>query len=229
MKVGHALAPKTQMRPVVTVEQLAENMAYADIAAAVGAELGCGGARFTMEPDGHYMSPRVFLGTCNDIWINREEMFAPLTSVIKVDGYDEALATVYDATFGLTSGIVTKSLARAGIFYGFQNLSPIEYDVGSVETLYALGVRFMYLSYNNQSLLATGFYEAEDRGLTRMGRQVIKEMNRVGMVVDMSHSADRSTIEAGPRAKGFSSAEIDGLMGGNWYRFLQGNVTLQGV
>jgi len=54
----------------------------------------------------------------------------------------------------------------------------------------------MQLSYNNQSLLATGCYEAEDPGITRMGRQVIHEMNRVGMVVDMSHSADRSTIEA---------------------------------
>ena len=47
----------------------------------------------------------------------------------------------------------------------------------------------MQLTYNNQSLLATGCYEADDNGVTRMGRQVIKEMNRVGMVVDMSHSA----------------------------------------
>ena len=54
----------------------------------------------------------------------------------------------------------------------------------------------MQLSYNNQSLLATGCYEAEDPGITRMGREVIAEMNRVGMVVDMSHSADRSTVEA---------------------------------
>ena len=54
----------------------------------------------------------------------------------------------------------------------------------------------MQLSYNNQSLLAAGCYEAEDPGITRMGKQVIREMNRVGMVIDMSHSADRSTIEA---------------------------------
>jgi len=54
----------------------------------------------------------------------------------------------------------------------------------------------MQLSYNNQSLLATGCYENDDPGITRMGRQVIKEMNRLGMVVDMSHSAPRSTLEA---------------------------------
>jgi membrane dipeptidase len=59
-----------------------------------------------------------------------------------------------------------------------------------------LGARFMQLSYNNQSLLATGCYEAEDPGITRMGKQVIKEMNRVGLVIDMSHSAERSTLKA---------------------------------
>ena len=85
---------------------------------------------------------------------------------------------------------------RTAIIFGFQNPSPIEDDIGLVEICHTLGARFMQLSYNNQSLLATGCYEAEDPGLTRMGKQVIKEMNRVGLVVDMSHSADRSTLEA---------------------------------
>ncbi len=85
---------------------------------------------------------------------------------------------------------------RTAIFYGFQNPSPIEDDIRLVEILHSLGVRFMQLSYNNQSMLATGCYEAEDPGITRMGREVIEEMNRVGLVVDMSHSAERSTLEA---------------------------------
>ena len=85
---------------------------------------------------------------------------------------------------------------RTAIFFGFQNCSPIEDDIDLVEICHALGARFMQLSYNNQSLLATGCYESEDPGITRMGRGVIKEMNRVGLVVDMSHSAERSTIEA---------------------------------
>lgn len=89
-----------------------------------------------------------------------------------------------------------KAEGRTAIFYGFQNCSPIEDDIGLVEVCHRLGARFMQLSYNNQSLLATGCYEAEDPGITRMGRQVIKEMNRVGLVVDMSHSAQRSTLEA---------------------------------
>ena len=91
---------------------------------------------------------------------------------------------------------LARDTGRTAIFLSFQNASPIEDDIGLVEILHELGGRFMQLSYNNQSLLATGCYEAEDPGLTRMGKQVIREMNRVGLVVDMSHSADRSTIEA---------------------------------
>ncbi|WP_299610427.1 membrane dipeptidase [uncultured Tateyamaria sp.] len=102
----------------------------------------------------------------------------------------------------ITKGVWASDIDRAkqdgktAIFFGFQNPSPIEDDIGLVEIVHTLGARFMQLTYNNQSLLATGCYEAEDTGITRMGKQVIKEMNRVGLVVDMSHSADRSTIEA---------------------------------
>ena len=85
---------------------------------------------------------------------------------------------------------------RTAVFFGSQNPSCMEDDIGLVEVLHTLGLRFMQLTYNNQSLLATGCYEQEDCGLTRMGREVIAEMNRVGLVVDMSHSGERSTLEA---------------------------------
>lgn len=89
-----------------------------------------------------------------------------------------------------------RATGRTAIFFGSQNPSCIEDDIGLVEVLHRLGLRFMQLTYNNQSLLATGCYEATDGGLTRMGREVVAEMNRVGMVVDMSHSAERSTLAA---------------------------------
>ena len=116
MKVGHALEDGTQMGPVVSQQQLDENLAYVDLGLSEGAELACGGARLDMPHDGFYMSPGVFLNTTNDMRINREEMFAPLTSVIKVGSYDEALSVVNDTKFGLTSGIVTQSLARSTHF-----------------------------------------------------------------------------------------------------------------
>lgn len=99
---------------------------------------------------------------------------------------------------GRTAADIDRARAtnRTAIFFGFQNPSPMEADIDLIEILHTLGARFMQLSYNNQSLLATGCYEDDDSGITRMGKEVIREMNRVGLVVDMSHSADRSTIEA---------------------------------
>ena len=85
---------------------------------------------------------------------------------------------------------------KTAIFFGFQNCSPIEDDINLVEKVYQLGCRFMQLTYNNQSLLATGCYEKVDSGVTNFGREVIREMNRVGLVVDMSHSAEKSTLDA---------------------------------
>ncbi|WP_270731583.1 aldehyde dehydrogenase family protein [Shimia sp. Alg240-R146] len=116
MKVGHALHDGTQIGPVVSAQQFKENLDYVALGQSEGAELACGGARLDMPHDGFYMSPGIFLNTTNDMRINREEMFAPLAAVIKVDSYDQALATVNDTNFGLTSGIVTRDLARATHF-----------------------------------------------------------------------------------------------------------------
>jgi membrane dipeptidase len=101
-------------------------------------------------------------------------------------------------TLGRTASDIESARAtgRTAVFFGLQNASAIEDDIGLVEILHTLGVRFMQLTYNNQSLLGSGCYEAEDTGITRMGREVIAEMNRVGMAVDMSHSGERSTHEA---------------------------------
>ena len=89
-----------------------------------------------------------------------------------------------------------KTENKTAIFFGFQNCSPIEDDIGLVEKVHEYGCRFMQLTYNNQSLLATGCYEKNDSGVTNFGREAIKEMNRVGVVVDMSHSAEKSTLDA---------------------------------
>ena len=89
-----------------------------------------------------------------------------------------------------------KKEKKTAVFFGFQNCSPIEDDINLVEKVYDLGCRFMQLTYNNQSLLATGCFENADSGVTNFGKEVIKEMNRLGMVIDMSHSAEKSTIDA---------------------------------
>ena len=116
MIVDHALKDGTQLGPVVSETQLNENMAYVDLAKSEGGEILCGGERVTRETEGYYMTPALVANTSNDWRINREEMFAPIACVIKADSYEQALNLVNDTNFGLTSGIITKSLARATHF-----------------------------------------------------------------------------------------------------------------
>ncbi len=114
--VGHALEDGTQIGPVVSASQLAQNLEYIAVGQAEGAELLCGGERLERKTEGYYMAPAVFAGTRNEMRINREEMFAPITCVMKAGSYDEALAIASDSEFGLTAGIMTRSLARASHF-----------------------------------------------------------------------------------------------------------------
>lgn len=115
-KVGHALAEGTQIGPVVSEGQLKQNLDYIALGQTEGAELLCGGQRLERDTEGYFMAPAVFAGTRNDMRINREEMFAPITCVIKAGGYSEALDIANDSEFGLTAGIMTTSLARANHF-----------------------------------------------------------------------------------------------------------------
>lgn len=116
LNVGHALKADTEIGPVVSEEQLSQNLGYVEVGKAEGAELLCGGTRLDRATDGYFMAPAVFGGTRNDMRINREEMFAPITAIIKAGSYAEALAIANDSEFGLTAGIMTKSLARASHF-----------------------------------------------------------------------------------------------------------------
>jgi len=116
MVVGHALEAGTNIGPVASESQLKQNLENVELAKQEGGELLCGGERVERATEGYFMTPAVFTGTKNDWQVNREELFAPMACVIKVNSYDEALATVIDTRFGLTAGIITKSLARANDF-----------------------------------------------------------------------------------------------------------------
>ena len=142
--------------------------------------------------------------------INRSAgLDAVLVTIVYHEDYDELLTELnkWEKVFEENSDIIflgkdfkdiekAKLENKTAIFFGFQNCSPIEDDIGLVEKVHELGCRFMQLTYNNQSLLATGCYEKIDSGVTNFGREAIKEMNRVGIVVDMSHSAEKSTMDA---------------------------------
>ncbi len=116
MKVGHALQPETRMGPVVSESQFRQNLENVALAQREGGELLTGGVALQRETEGYYMSPAVIGGTRNDWQVNREELFAPIACLIKVGSYEEALEVVNDTRFGLTAGIMTRSLARATHF-----------------------------------------------------------------------------------------------------------------
>ncbi len=116
LKVDHALKEGTQIGPVVDAAQLAQDEKYIDIARNEGGTVAWGGERLNRDTKGHYLSPALITGTTNDMRINREEVFGPVASVIKVSGYDEALAVANDTIFGLSSGIYTSSLKFASDF-----------------------------------------------------------------------------------------------------------------
>ena len=85
---------------------------------------------------------------------------------------------------------------RTALIMGFQNSNLLEGRIRFVELFAELGVRVLQLTYNNQNELAGSCYEAEDSGLARFGREVIHEMNRAGILVDLSHVGNRSTLDA---------------------------------
>ncbi len=142
--------------------------------------------------------------------INREaQLDAIHVTIVYHEDYDELLLQIkkWDDLFKENSDLIFLGSSfedikkarldnKTAIFFGFQNCSPIEDNINLVEKVHELGCRFMQLTYNNQSLLATGCYEKIDSGVTNFGREAIKEMNRVGIVVDMSHSAEKSTFDA---------------------------------
>ncbi|MEL7187022.1 MAG: aldehyde dehydrogenase family protein [Pseudomonadota bacterium] len=106
----HALKAGTDIGPVVDERQLQQDIDYIQIGIDEGANLVCGGEQITRDTKGHFLTPALFTETNNDMRINREEIFGPVASVIRVKDYDEALAVANDTEFGLSSGVVTTSL-----------------------------------------------------------------------------------------------------------------------
>ncbi len=116
LKVDNALMAGTDIGPVVSEAQLAQDLAYVAIAQNEGGTLLCGGQRLQRETEGFYMAPALITDTTPGMRINREEVFGPVASVIRVKDYEEALAVANDTLFGLSAGIATTSLKHASHF-----------------------------------------------------------------------------------------------------------------
>ncbi|WP_454111866.1 aldehyde dehydrogenase family protein [Microbacterium aurum] len=114
--VGDARDPRTTMGPVVSENQLAQDLEYVGIGTAEGAQLAAGGERMQDRGEGNYLSPALFVGASPQMRISQEEIFGPVAAVLKISDYDEAVAVANGVDYGLSAGICTKSLARARDF-----------------------------------------------------------------------------------------------------------------
>lgn len=88
-----------------------------------------------------------------------------------------------------------KRRERTGIIIGWQNTSPIEDKLEYIEIFKDLGVGIMQLTYNTQNYSGAGYLELSDGGLTGFGREAVDEMNRVGVLCDLSHVGDRTSAD----------------------------------
>lgn len=89
-----------------------------------------------------------------------------------------------------------KASNRTGFIIGFQDTQPIEDDLANLERFYKMGVRIIQLTYNTPNRVGCGCMSPEDTGLTDFGRDVVREMNRLGILVDLSHTSQKTTLDA---------------------------------
>lgn len=89
-----------------------------------------------------------------------------------------------------------KKAGKIGVILGTQNTSALEDELSLVSVFNQLGIKVMQLTYNNQNLVGSSCYEERDAGLSRYGKLVVQEMNRVGMVIDLSHVGKQTSLDA---------------------------------
>ena len=116
LRVGDALDPETDIGPVVDQSQLDQDLFYIEEGKKEGARLAWGGKPIEGPKKGFYLEPALFVDTDNTMRINREEVFGPVATVIRVRDFDEAVEVANDTEFGLSAGIVTTSLRYAHAF-----------------------------------------------------------------------------------------------------------------
>ncbi len=113
-------------------------------------------------------------------WLRRFQEYSD--SIVQAKTVDDILAA--------------KREGKTGVILGWQNASPIGNDLDRLALFHALGVRIVQITYNERNLLGNGCYERTDEGLSSFGVDAVKEINRLGILVDLSHVGDRTTLDA---------------------------------
>tara|TARA_B100000029_G_C17604568_1_gene966976 strand:- start:478 stop:1464 length:987 start_codon:yes stop_codon:yes gene_type:complete len=126
-------------------------------------------------------------------WENTEESFKKIEEWNKIFKNNEDIITHAKSSNDI---LEAKKNNKVAVIFGFQNSAPIENNISLVEIFFQKGLRFMQLTYNNQTALGGGCFEKNDSGLSRFGKEVIDEMNRLGMIVDLSHAGKKTCLDS---------------------------------
>ncbi len=126
-------------------------------------------------------------------WENTRESFEKISQLKKLIKDNEDIICLALKTDDI---LKAKKLNKIAMIFGFQNSAPIANDIYLVEKFFNEGLRFMQLTYNNQTALGGGCFEINDSGVSRFGAAAIEEMNRLGMIVDLSHAGKKTCIDA---------------------------------
>ena len=126
-------------------------------------------------------------------WENTEESFQKILETEKLIQNNADIICHAKTTKDILNA---KKNNKVAFIFGFQNSAPIANDIFLLEKFFDRGLRFMQLTYNNQTPLAGGCFEKRDSGVSRFGKSVIEEMNRLGMIIDLSHAGKKSCLDA---------------------------------
>lgn len=128
------------------------------------------------------------------VWENASETLGLLGK------WRQVLAANSDIVAQATSVEEIESVRRSGrtaLVFGFQNTAPVEHNLDLFGAFRDLGVCIMQLTYNLQNYIGCGYWEENDTGISsRFGRKALEEMNRVGILIDLSHCGERTTLDA---------------------------------
>ena len=134
------------------------------------------------------------VNTCTAVWEGATEALAVLGK------WRQAIAHNADLVAAATSVEEIEAIRRSGrtaLVLGFQNTAPVEHNIDLFQVFRDLGVCIMQLTYNLQNYIGSGYWEERDSGISsRFGRNAIREMNKVGILIDLSHCGERTTLEA---------------------------------
>jgi membrane dipeptidase len=121
-----------------------------------------------------------------------------MKAIRRIALFDEKVAAAQDVLMRVRTAAdldTAKATRRVGLIYNLQDSSLLENDLTRVKTLQLLGVRVMQLTYNTRNLVGDGSIERANSGLSNLGRRLVAELNAAHIVVDLSHSGQRTIAE----------------------------------